>query len=87
MVKPITKCKEAWKIENKNMSITHDKKNCFIILASHLNTSRGTEILHTILELADIELQNGTQEKILCGPVSLYSHVLYNHSSRGIKIK
>ena len=54
---------------------------------SYLNTSRATEVLYTILELANIEPSNGMIEKILCGPILLYSNVLYNHSSRRIKIK
>ena len=45
------------------MSITHNIQNHFIIMASHLNTSRATEILYTILELANIELQNVFIEK------------------------
>lgn len=44
MVKPIKECKQAYKIENKNMSITHIQ-NYFIILSPHLNTSRDSEIL------------------------------------------
>ena len=87
MVKPIKECKETQKIENENMSITHNIHDCFIIMASNLNTSRATEIIYTILELANIELSNGTMEKIICGPISLYLDVLYNHSSQWLKIK
>ena len=45
------------------MSITHNIQNHFIIMAPHLNTSRGTEILYTILELANIGLQHVIIEK------------------------
>ena len=45
------------------MSITHNIQNCFIIIASYLNSSKATKILYTILELANIELSNGTIEK------------------------
>ena len=56
VVKSIKECKEAYSIGNKKLSITHNIQNCFIILASHLNTSRATEILYTSLEFASIEL-------------------------------
>ena len=46
------------------MSITHNIQNHFIIMASHLNTSRATEILYTILELANIGLQHVIIEKL-----------------------
>ena len=87
MVKPIMEFKEAYKIENKNMSITHNIQNYFIILASYLNTSRATEILYNTLELANIELQNVIIEKFLWGPILLYLYILYHHSSRRINDK
>ena len=87
MVKPMKECKEPYKIENRNMSITHNIQNYFIILASHLNTSRATEILYTILELANIGLQHVIIEKTVSGPILLYLYVLYHHSSRRINDK
>ena len=46
------------------MSISHNIQNCFfIIFACHLNTSRATAILYTILELENIELKIDVIEK------------------------